>query len=346
MGHTNKVSSHYSQDYKVSAVKHYLESGKTQEEICEIFGCSSRSLMRWVDRYKNDGSIERKNRVPVSYKVKTEHLKFIVKELKTIPTITMEDLLALLKNKFNDLELSRRHLAQIVKDNYISLKQTHIRHEPEKRFGKDVDINKNLKEFYREIKKYSIDDIICIDETSVNALQKRRHCYSEVGKRCTITTTSQEVFKRYTAVMAMSSKGIVGWKLYEKGGMDSVRLIDFLNEYVTSKYKNKLIILDNASCHRNDRVKSVIQENNKLLYSVPYQHFTNAIENYFSVFKSKLQKLDGLTYEEIKANIRRAIKSIPITTYKNILEGSYKRGELYVGKSRKKSVRKYKTYKD
>jgi len=114
---------------------------------------------------------------------------------------------------------------------------------------------------------------------------------------------------------------------------------------VTSKYKDKLIILDNASCHRNDRVKSVIQENNKLLYSVPYQHFTNAIENYFSVFKSKLQKLDGLTYEEIKANIRRAVKSIPITTYKNILEGSYKRDELYVRKSRKKSVRKYKTYK-
>lgn len=44
-----------------------------------------------------------------------------------------------------------------------------------------------------QIKKYSIDDIICIDETSINALQKRRHCYSEVGKRCTITTTSQEV---------------------------------------------------------------------------------------------------------------------------------------------------------
>lgn len=139
---------------------------------------------------------------------------------------------------------------------------------------------------------------------------------------------------------------MVGWQLYEKGGMDSDRLIDFLNEYVTTKYKDKLIILDNASCHRNDRVKSLIQEHNKLLYSVPYQHFTNAIENYFSVFKSKLQKLDGLTYEEIKTNIRKAIKSIPSSTYKNtfngkvILEGSYKR-ELYIRKSRKKSVRKY-----
>jgi len=29
---------------------------------------------------------------------------------------------------------------------------THIRHEPNKRFGKDIDINEKLKEFYDEIK--------------------------------------------------------------------------------------------------------------------------------------------------------------------------------------------------
>ena len=37
-----------------------------------------------------------------------------------------------------------------------------IRHEPIKRFGKDIDINKSIKEFYDEVKKYKIEDIICI----------------------------------------------------------------------------------------------------------------------------------------------------------------------------------------
>ena len=55
-------------------------------------------------------------------------------------TITMEILLEKLNNKFKDLELTRRHLRDIVKDNYISLKLTHIRHEPNKRFGKDINI--------------------------------------------------------------------------------------------------------------------------------------------------------------------------------------------------------------
>jgi hypothetical protein len=42
--------------------------------------------------------------------------------------------------------------------------------EPVKRFGKDIDINKSIKELYDEVKKYKIDDIICIDETSIKSL--------------------------------------------------------------------------------------------------------------------------------------------------------------------------------
>ena len=46
------MTKHKSEDYKLSAVKYYLKGEKTQEEICKIYECSVRSLMRWVDRYK------------------------------------------------------------------------------------------------------------------------------------------------------------------------------------------------------------------------------------------------------------------------------------------------------
>ena len=55
-----------------------------------------------------------------------------------------------------------------------------------------------------------------------------------------------------------------------------------------NKYNNKLIILDNASCRRNEKVKDVINRHNKLLHSVVYQHYTNCIENYFSILKNYL----------------------------------------------------------
>ena len=58
-----------SYDYKLSAVNYYLDEDKTQEEVCKIFKCSRRSLMRWVDIYY---------RKPVAYKVKKEYVDFLL----------------------------------------------------------------------------------------------------------------------------------------------------------------------------------------------------------------------------------------------------------------------------
>jgi len=340
------MSKHKSQDYKISAVEYYLVGNSTQDEVCDIFKCSRRSLMRWLDKYNKEGEIKRHNRKSVAYKVKKEHVRFMIDELKKNKTLTMSDLLDKLQDKFKDLTLSRYHVNRVINDNNITLKLTRIRHEPNKRFGKEININHKLKEFYDTIKKYKLNDVICIDETSVKALQKRNHCYNTLGKRCVIKTQSQEVFKKYTAIFAVSIKGVIGYELYEKGGIDSNRLVEFLDKFITTKCKNKVIILDNASSHRNDKVKELINKENTLLYSIPYQHFTNAIENYFSILKSKLQKLEGLTHDELKSNIEKAIKQIPDETYKNIIKGAYERHEKYENtKKPSNRIRPAKNYK-
>ena len=334
------MTHHKSEDYKERAVQYYLVEDKSQEEVCKIFECSRRSLMRWVKLYKKHGNVERQNRTPTAYKVKKEHIHFIKDELNKNKTITMEDLLFLLKKKYPSLSLSRFHLNRVVNDNNITLKLTRVRHEPTHRWGKEVNINQKLKEFYDEVQKYKIEDVICIDETSIKSLQKRNHCYSQKGKRCVIKTQSQEVFKKYTGIFAISVNGVVGWDLYEKSGINADRMVAFLEANITNKFKNKLIILDNASSHRNPKVKEIINKDNHLLYAVPYQHFTNSIENYFSMLKSRLQKLDGLTHAELKENITNTIRNIPKEKYRNIIKGAYERPEKYI--SKKNNTRKIK----
>ena len=71
----------------------------------------------------------------------------------------------------------------------------------------------------------------------------------------------------------------------------------------------------------------MVNKHNNILYAVPYQHFTNSIENYFSMLKSRLQKLDGLTHEKLKENIEKVIKDIPKEKYENIFKGAYNRTE-------------------
>jgi hypothetical protein len=40
------MSKHKSEDYKISAVKYFIENNDTQENVCKIFKCSVRSLLR------------------------------------------------------------------------------------------------------------------------------------------------------------------------------------------------------------------------------------------------------------------------------------------------------------
>ena len=51
-------------------------------------------------------------------------------------------------------------------------------------------------------------------------------------------TQSQEVFKKYTGVFAISVNGVMHWDLYEKGGINTDRLIEFLEHNITSKLRD------------------------------------------------------------------------------------------------------------
>jgi hypothetical protein len=81
------MPSHKSTDYKLTAVNYYLVEDKTQEEVCKIFKCSARSLMRWVEQYKKEGNVDIHYRDQVAYKVKREHVRFLLDEIKKNKTL-------------------------------------------------------------------------------------------------------------------------------------------------------------------------------------------------------------------------------------------------------------------
>jgi hypothetical protein len=75
--------------------------------------------------------------------------------------------------------------------------------------------------------------------------------------------------------MAITTKGVLDWILYEKGGSDHCRFIEFLKRFLTNRNK-KLILMDNASCHRNQLVKDyIISSKNDYVHILPYCHFLN-----------------------------------------------------------------------
>jgi hypothetical protein len=61
------------------------------------------------------------------------------------------------------------------------------------------------------------------------------------------------------------------------------------------------------------------------------------------MMKSRLHKLNGLTYLELKENISKAIKEIPKEKYENIIKGTYKKPDIYIKKisNRVKELKNY-----
>lgn len=319
-----QMPNHKSEDLKLAAVNYYLKC-QNQVKTCEIFGCSERSLMRWIGRYEeSDGNVDRRSRNSVAYKVETSHVKFILNKIRKHPAITIKQVHEDMIDHFPDLDISRSHVNNIVLDNNMTLKRSRLRHEPTLRYGKEVDLKKLLNVFYRRVATFNLDDIICIDETSLQSFMTRKYCRNRMGKRCIIKTQSQEVFKRYTGIFAITSRGCIGYQIYEQGGITSERLLEFLKRILARRH-HKLVILDNASSHRNPLVKDYILQRHELLYSVPYQHFTNAIENFFSLLKASIEKKATVGWNALLQSVRTALTDITSLQYRNILKGAYRR---------------------
>jgi transposase len=77
------ITKQASSDLKIKAIKYYYKVNN-YSLVCKIFECSERSLKRWIERYKQNKSVERKSRKLGSYKIKKEHIKFIKDTLKII----------------------------------------------------------------------------------------------------------------------------------------------------------------------------------------------------------------------------------------------------------------------
>jgi hypothetical protein len=182
-----------------------------------------------------------------------------------------------------------------------------------------------MKEFYSKTDKYSLTKIISIDETSIYAEMASNYSRCNLGKRCVKKTTDNRVFIKYTLVCAINSKGVVGYELYEKGGMNSERMIQFIDKFINNKFKNCLIIMDNGGSHKNKLIKTKIEETeNKLLYSVPYKSKTNTIESWFSQFKHYFViDNNSISFQELKHFVKKTIKRIPKKSYLNFFKYAY-----------------------
>ena len=101
------MNKYKSDDYKLSAVKYYLNHNDSMDKVCEIFDCKKSTLKWWIDRYKTTKNITRKNRKPISYKINKEQVKTALNMIDNNEQLTMDELLFYMKQKYNKLDITQ-----------------------------------------------------------------------------------------------------------------------------------------------------------------------------------------------------------------------------------------------
>lgn len=260
----------------------------------------------------------------------------------------MIELTKQIKKKYKDFVVTPQHLGQVIRDNNKTRKRTRHEHYPKEKYGNPTDKKKELKDFYKEVNKFPLNKIISLDETSIKPAMIMEYSRCSLGRRCTQKTDDSYIFRKFTLLVAISNSKTVGHKLYDKGGMTKERLVEFMKEHIFGKYKNHLIILDNAGSHRNEYVKkAIIESGNKYLFSIPYTPKTNVIEMYFNQIKHELKlNKNVLKFNELKDEVKKAIKKVTKDNYKNYFLYAYDKEKLKLPDKKDSTLkRKSKNYK-
>lgn len=313
---------HHSEDYKINAVKYYIKN-KDLRKTCKIFNCKYQSLARWVKIYNKNKTLKRKIRNSHNLKITPEIEKFVKEYVRKYPTTTLWEYSKLVNEKFN-VSLSDKSIYNILHKNKISRKRVRSKYYPEKREGQE---KQDLEDFYKKLEKYDYTKTICLDETSIPLNMTLSYGRSRKGTRV-IKKTNKYPYKRFNLLCAISSNKVIGWKLYpeRKGGVKTNDILEFYDEYIKNKYKNHLIIMDNAVIHKSKTIRETIENSkNELLYSVRYHPETNGIEEYFSQLKHYIKKESPNTYDDIYKTINNIIENkITKSHLTNYLKHSYK----------------------
>ena len=136
-----------------------------------------------------------------------------------------------------------------------------------------------------------------VEKVRPSQVLTHKYCRAYLGDRCVKKTTNNEVFKKYSLVVAINNKKCISSELYQNGSVNADRFNEFLQN-ICNKVKGKLIVLDNGQIHKRESTKQIIKDSGNFLeYTCPYHPRLNSIEQFFNQMKHfiKLDKPNTFT---------------------------------------------------
>ena len=152
--------------------------------------------------------------------------------------------------------------------------------------------------------------LVFVDEMGSNTSLHSHYAWSKRGERA-YCSVPRNRGKNTTLLASMSVEGM-GPSMAIVGAVDTQAFEAYLEQVLVPYLRpGQVVVMDNLSAHKGERVKELIEGVGcELLYLPPYSPDLNPIEECFSKVKSLLRKAEARTREVLLEAMGGAMSSI------------------------------------
>jgi len=160
------------------------------------------------------------------------------------------------------------------------------------------------------MKKFNANDYVFLDETGVNIAMARPYARAPRGERAYASKPVNKG-KNITVLGALSRAGILAAMTVE-GSTDTQVFLSYVQTILVPTLRpGQVVIMDNLSSHKDDRIQTAIESvGAHLEYLPPYSPDLSPIEACWSKFKAILRAKATRTREALDAAITYAFKML------------------------------------
>lgn len=146
------------------------------------------------------------------------------------------------------------------------------------------------EKYLNEIKHTKKEDLVYIDESGIDHNIIKETCWAEKGKK--IIGNRNGGIKIRTSIIAALNCDNINAPIRLQGSTTTEIFLLWVEQFlIPSLRPNQVVIMDNASFHRNIKIRQLIENAGcSLIYLPPYSPDLNPIENYWSVLKKYIKK--------------------------------------------------------
>lgn len=138
-------------------------------------------------------------------------------------------------------------------------------------------------------RKYGKENIYYQDESGFDEYFNRQYGYSLKGSKIYTQNSGKRYQRQSITALRNFEHKLVEPVIYE-GTADSVLIYTYFEKVLPRLGSKSVIVMDNASFHKSNKLKKLFQKyNHKLVFLPPYSPELNPIENMWGTIKQNLR---------------------------------------------------------